>query len=718
MKLKILVIDDNRIDASRPIWTSLQNIAIRHNVNKGLVNWVRLKWPREGFLDCDFTFTEFDSIEDTKNWLKGAGKKVVDECDGILVDVYWPLPRRGLTSGIEVLLGDVRKVAAHQYIAMYTAHGIHASDADKVGEEWIVEALERGADDFIEKCDTTGLVLFLKRVADRQSKTMSDALAHRHSPFLNECRVLRGIDEILLEIDERLQAYFEWLDSTQDKGPWFADEVVFLEGEPGAGKSDILNAIAKAFETKGGKTVRIPSSLSPRKFAGTFAENVTSAFKPAFSALSKHRVSVVIWDEPEVPQRESLTGDSTALEWRKFVQLIKDIIDDGVRLNKGKQPRCSDVRKMIHPHRVTSGKILFLIARNPKILFDDTFLDRLSSPINLRFPRGKKERMEIIHSHLEWDDTGVRFSIDDTTLSQLIDATMCYSGRDLVKECVGALCGKAYRRVSKGKNHSAASQIRTDDVHWWISSPRHKRIKGKKDNQSIGKDSRASESCERKPSEAGSTKSFWETFEEDGWKLWTIKNIDDVRAEVRKALEGAIVDKSIERKPVLKVKKDISINCKVRYVSPSTGEKLNKDFTMIFKTEGTEGCPEPRYFSKKRGEGLYEPFQSMSARRSDWKIVQAAVLRYMREVNIDENGKTKPFRDGLRKLTSFVLDDEDKELAEKCRQIGLVNGFEATVNYTKASGQIFEGLASMLKSNPKKVDDFINEIFDDYTAPD
>lgn len=365
--------------------------------------------------------------------------------------------------------------------------------------EKAVEAMKSsGFDDYIAKGTSQELELLRKALmsAEKQAQLWAvQQVAHGNSPLFQHTRHLIGIDKVIYELSERLDAFFMWQSGEwnywpeQDR-PKFVS-CLLLEGEPGCAKTDICKAVVTAFNNN--EDSFLPKDLGPTNIAKGWKKTLRESLEPLYlKAVSASKVVVIVADDLAWPSIGSMHASDMAPEWLNYMQIVRDCMKDADRINRGQEPLIPWFKKN---YRTGAGRILWLLAKNAAEDVGQAYapiVDFMTS-FRFQFPRDDPSRRQILEGYAVRH--GMRFDTEAATLAVASLRPPAYRGREFVgDESSGK--GFAYwcvERVKKmiratPKNSSAVQRvISIEVVREWLATEQHRTIVEKEVNSpSVG----------------------------------------------------------------------------------------------------------------------------------------------------------------------------------------------------------------------------------------
>jgi CheY-like chemotaxis protein len=398
-----------------------------------------------------------------------SGEMALIECDKAEYDVaYIDYSMPGM-DGIEA---GRRLREKNSSVVMFIL-SVHSED------EYIEKALEAGFDDYLLKDASNqnlriSLIKALRLCDLRRRVTHERVLAHSSYGLLSYVRHLVGVGDLLMELAEVLEPFFQWIKGEYESIPEplrgeFVSAIL-LEGEPGSGKTTICKSIANAFQSQS----MLPKHLGPFEAQGKWQEPLKKTIKTIYEGALQRKVVVVQADDLVWPSAAQIMDGGLAADWTAYLNTLRECVEDAALINRGETPRGSIVKSI---RGTFKGKIMWLLARNR-----DEEVGAMFEPLRQKlmvfqatFPRNRDDRRDILRFHAERE--GVRF--EDNALEVALSATSDYSGRDLIGDETGRR-GFLWFAIRKVKNREFARYrdgatdlrmtITYDVVQEWLQS--------------------------------------------------------------------------------------------------------------------------------------------------------------------------------------------------------------------------------------------------------
>ncbi len=375
---------------------------------------------------------EPDALKRAKNRFEGFGLKVtavrsgqlaLEECAEQTFDVAYVDYSMPTMNGIETGQRLREKVPG---IVLYIL-----SQWDQ--DSYISEALAAGFDDYFVKSGLSESALRIsllkaQRLLELRRRVEHETeLAHSHYGLLGHVRHLVGVADLLLELAEALEPFFQWQRGEYEALPSPLRQefvaAVLLEGEPGSGKSTVCRAIGDAF----GSNEMLPKHLGPLESQGKWQEPLRVMIDGIYRRAFRRQVVVILADDLVWPSSARILDAGLAADWTAYLNTLRECIEDAARINMGLRPTGSVAKGIRGTYR---GKVLWLFARNRDEDVGPMFepLRQKLMAFRVEFPRDPADRRAVLRYRAE--RAGVRFEED--ALDEVLRTTSSYSGRDLI----------------------------------------------------------------------------------------------------------------------------------------------------------------------------------------------------------------------------------------------------------------------------------------------
>ena len=316
---------------------------------------------------------------------------------------------------------------------------------------------------------------FLRQRVEREQR-----VAHAPYGLLQHVRHLVGIDDLLLELAEAVDPFFQWNSGDYDNIPEplrceFSSGLLF-EGEPGGGKSTLCKAIANSF----GSHAVLPKHLGPTTWQGKWKKELGEYVERFYKMALQQQVVVIQADDLVWPSAARVVDGGLQADWTAYLNTLRECVEDAAQINRGKRPTGSIASTI---KGTFQGKILWLFARNRDEEVGPMFepLRQKLLAFRIEFPRDGHDREAVLSFHAEKQ----RVVLAGDVLSFAVGKTINYSGRDLIGDETGQrgfLC-YAIRKVRQRelKRHKDGfsvldMSITKDIVEEWLKSKEHAEI--------------------------------------------------------------------------------------------------------------------------------------------------------------------------------------------------------------------------------------------------
>lgn len=422
--------------------------------------------------------------------------------DLVLVDDDWG--QFGSTEGQSRLLPVAMKIlkgpcAELPTVVLFTQHWDQTERVQSLCSLMNQFASEQARVTGLHKTDASGLMLLVQRVlTERRIAEERDAaqnevralrkrlaagreVAHGSLGLMSYVRDLVGIEGFLIEFAQVIQDFFEWQSSQDEELPgeigWDFNTAVLLEGEPGAGKSSVCRAVARAFNSQ---NTALPKHLGPlQSRVGWEAPLRTHVVQFYTQAQRERKVVVIQADDLVWPSPATMSDGMWGATWTAYLNCLRECIEDAARINAGQRPQGAFARSLRHPF---CGKIMWLFARNGDEDVGPMFepLRQKLLTLHLEFPKAVDDRRDI----LRYRASAKGISFAKAALDGAVQATRAYSGRDLLGDDTGrgflryAINRVKTRERARHRKGEAKLQmvITPDIVDEWLASREHTEI--------------------------------------------------------------------------------------------------------------------------------------------------------------------------------------------------------------------------------------------------
>jgi len=425
--------------------------------------------------------------------------------DLVLLDDRWP---DGETAGRDILLEtvdrNIKGISNEFPIISFFTRSLDKTRLKAFYEvvpkkiaNW-ERVLPREKSDEIQFIDLLQRTIAAKRITEdrerleQENKILRERVAHNstlaHSSYglLDHVRHLVGVGNILLELADVLEPFFQWAKKEYLILPKPLQQefvsAILLEGEPGSGKTTVCRAIANAF---GGATI-LPKNLGPFEVQGKWQEPFNTMVRTIYEGALQEKVVVVQADDLVWPSATQIMDGGLAADWTAYLNTLRECIEDAALINSGESPRGSIVSKIQGQFK---GKIVWLLARNRDEEVGAMFepLRQKLMAFQVAFPRNTDDRRDVLLFHAQRNHV----TFDDKALETVLTLTEAYSGRDLIGDDTGRR-GFLWFAIRKVKNRELDRYnqgqtvlhmvITPEVVQDWLESEECKEIKRRLNN--------------------------------------------------------------------------------------------------------------------------------------------------------------------------------------------------------------------------------------------
>ncbi len=223
---------------------------------------------------------------------------------------------------------------------------------------------------------------------------------------------------------------------------------------------------------------------------------------------------------------------------------------------------------------------------------------------------------------------------------------------------------------------------------------------------------------------------LWNTFRENGWRLWQIDNREALREKLADILESATYIK-IGHFGRIQTQQDETLPVQISYLNPETGrvEPVRINFNFYCASSlGNAPISASFEFGRESGnchlihqpvkKGLPDTYlfnllyrnrhRNQTISISPQHVIRALVLRYAQM-----DTPVRPLKKVFDDLMDFLIEDETVQQFEYLPHDGL----EAMRGCLCSKAHVFSGFSSKLKANPNLVAQEIRKVFPDYQLP-
>lgn len=506
MKLNILCLDDVVTEVRKPFDAVAKSLPGSDEIpffRAGERVSFTLRRANADPLDVTLTLSEGTNP-------RGALDKISADArfDLVLVDDNWGT--HGETAGQELFPDVLAKVKGeYSSLPMAVLFTIHWGDQPARVQSFcdVMDACARDKSRVITglgKDDSSGLlvliqsVAILKQMAAQQATTtellsQSQQLAHSNSPLVSALRSkLFGIDNVLLELAKIIEPFGRWKNGEytnlpNNLRPTFASAIL-LEGEPGAGKTTICDAIASTLSSP---SAVLPKSLGPGSEAKRWKTDLEAQIKKFYGKASNGQVVVIRADDLAWPAPKVIADGALSADWQQYLYTLRDCIEDAARINNDMPPEGLVKELGIHPE----GKILWLFARNENDDIGEMFgplKNKLRGPYPLKFPRDEITRRGMLVFKAARSDC----TFEPDALTRALQGTHSFLGRHLIGDDTGEkgflpfvisrVKERERTRWSSDNQCKPAMIITKKEVEEWFASYEHAGIIGELDKHGSG----------------------------------------------------------------------------------------------------------------------------------------------------------------------------------------------------------------------------------------
>lgn len=311
-------------------------------------------------------------------------------------------------------------------------------------------------------------------------------VAHSDNPLFENTRHLVGIENIICELAEKLEAFFmwetgEWELCPEEDRPKFVS-CLLLEGEPGCAKTDICKAIVTTFGNEDDSF--LPKDLGPNERPKGWQKLLQSSLIPLYKkAATKDQVVVIVGDDLAWPDVGTMQAADMAGEWQAYMQAVRDCIKDADKINRGQEPSVPWIKSI---STAWKGRIVWLLAKNSAQDAGQAYrpLVEFMSSFRLQFPRDDSARRQILEGYATRHK--MKFAPEAVELATKHLSPPAYGGREFVGDessgkgfaywCVERV--KKLSRAAKASGSSAQRVISVGIVQEWLNTAQHKAVVG------------------------------------------------------------------------------------------------------------------------------------------------------------------------------------------------------------------------------------------------
>lgn len=447
------------------------------------IDWLGMKTLEIALTVCwdDNPYDALSQIESYSNY------------DLVLVDDDWVT--HGKQAGQEIVLPHVMKCLENgslPLLALFTNQWAESSRVRSFCQLMSEYAEKTRIITGIGKNDPSGLLVLIqsvaiaKRMAQEHKERLRqvDKLARSNSQFVNALRTkLFGNDSIVYELARLIVPFEQWLTGSYEKLPKVLQRAfptaILLEGEPGAGKTTICEAIATGLNSV---NAILQKTLGPGSSPKAWEQKLKDFIAENYKSATKNKVVVIRADDLAWPSPSEISEKGLSADWEQYLRTIRDCLADAALINRGKLPEAFAKEAKVGK---VEGKILWLFARNEAKDVGEMFeplREFIGGPFIISFPRTSDARADILKCKAD----NAYCSFDPDALVLAVNSTMSYSGRDLVgddkseKGFLASIISRVQERETArfdlDDSVTIKMNIMVKEVNDWLSSNEHKGI--------------------------------------------------------------------------------------------------------------------------------------------------------------------------------------------------------------------------------------------------
>jgi len=632
---------------------------------------------------------QYEWREPLAEFCKKSGHEVVAVSDGDAViampqatlrnfDVAlldYKMPTNGLEAGT-----CIRRIAPEMMLVMLTAH------ADSLVPEKVVAAMRAGFYDYLDKnSDYKASLQKILEIAIDRKRTKQDT------------REVYRLDQIVGESPKIL----ELRKLIQNVAP--TNATVLILGESGTGKELVAGALHSLSVRRQRNYIRIncaaiPENLLESELFGHEKGAFTGAIRQKLGRVEEADGGTIFLDEIGDMSRSLQAKLLRFLEDGSFIRVGgNDELKVNVRLIAATN---RDIIEAIGQNNFREDLFhrLNVVNINPTplrerggdiILLAENFLRHYNTLMNRRIRAiSPAAREKLLGHHWPGNVRELRNVIERAVILEMTAEIMPQSLPDF------SLVAELHKAGDVGRQRTSGD---------WGGTSQHATTEIK-----VGSGAGAVDVLKHSP--------FWEGLRKNGFRLWTIAELESVRRKTREALGSATLKEVVREPAEPGAKMETSERTRkvktrrldgftsppaftVRFIDPRSGNASERDLTLDATYH-----PEPNYIKL-----LYQQGRGSNIENHVPEMV-SAVCRYAVE------HKMKSLRDGLRAMTETVIDEDlaSAVMGDVAFITGERNLWEKE---SKGSDGAFRDLSNKFKTNHPDIHDRIEKYFPDYKRP-